>query len=168
MPTIKYEKTALDWLEPLAMYLEKSGTFVVLRSPLNGLSNVDDEAAAESAGDELMARAAAVVVVVAVAVVAAAGSRSEDRARARDTVERGAIAGRLLGRSVVRRGGALRGYRFFFMSSVLLAESLVCRRRCGPVGGLRFFSGKGVDSLGRARFPQFRAWAWPEGSLVAA
>jgi hypothetical protein len=78
----------LELVEPLERYFEKLGTLVLLLSPLNGLSKVDEEAAASRrAGDELMVRSAVVVVPV----VAAGSCRREDRARARDTVERGAI-----------------------------------------------------------------------------
>jgi hypothetical protein len=79
VPTIKYEMSAFELPDPLDMYLEKSGTLVLLLSPLNGLWKVD-EAASRRAGDELTARMPVVVV-----------GRRADRARARDIVWRGAI-----------------------------------------------------------------------------
>lgn len=82
-PTMKYENSAFEPEDPLAMYLEKSGT-LFLGSPLKGLSKVDD--ASRRAGVELTARTA---VVGRRAELAAAVA---DRARARDMVCSGAIA----------------------------------------------------------------------------
>ena len=62
------------------MYFEKSGTLVLLLSPLKGEEKVDEEP--RTAGVELMVR-----TVVACFMA--------DRARARDMVERGAIASTL-------------------------------------------------------------------------
>ena len=84
VPTIKYEISAFELPLSLDMYLEKSGILLLARSRLKGLSKLDE--AACSAGDELTARTAVVVV----------GRRAAaaDRARARVTVERGAIGRR--------------------------------------------------------------------------
>jgi hypothetical protein len=67
------------------MYFEKSGTRVVLGSPLNGLSYDEDADESRSAVVELMARR----------VVCGRSTAEEDRAIAREAVVRDAIVKRI-------------------------------------------------------------------------